>query len=204
MELDDLKATWAKEQSDLEKRLIVNETLVKKLSLEKSQSNFSKLLETSILGRNLALVYGIISMIVAYVKIEDLTLCIPVFLSGLAMFYSFFQHLPLEHPKISDLSAIDLQKAIIEFQIHTNKYAKFDISIVVFWHISLLPIVVQQIFEINIYANIIYSVLFYFGIAAILLLFSMNFKNIYIKINKQLDENRQNLESIFKFENETI
>ena len=65
MELDDLKTIWLKEKMELESKIILNHNLVKELILNKSKNSFDRLISISILGRNLALVYMLMSLFLA-------------------------------------------------------------------------------------------------------------------------------------------
>ena len=92
MELDDLKTIWLKEKMELESKIILNHNLVKELILNKSKNSFDRLISISILGRNLALVYMLISLFLASKVLYELQYSIPAFIGAAAMLFSFFQH----------------------------------------------------------------------------------------------------------------
>jgi sensor histidine kinase YesM len=201
MELDELKAVWAKEQQNLESRLVLNEKLIRQLSLEKSQSSFTKLLEKSILGRNLAFFYGSISLLLAIGVGQHWAYSVPACLGGFAMFFSFFQHISLKKPDIS-LSAIALQKAIAQFRIHTAKHAKYDGAIVLLWLATIIPVWLYKYLSVAIYASLTYF-LVYLTILVVVLALSMSiFKNMYAQIDKELAENADTLATLSSFEKE--
>ncbi|MCA6444358.1 MAG: hypothetical protein IM600_13085, partial [Bacteroidetes bacterium] len=87
MELDDLKNIWLKEKMELESRIVLHENLVKELTI-KSKSSFDKLIKTAILGRNLALVYMIISIILASKVFYEFEYSIPALIGAGAMLFS--------------------------------------------------------------------------------------------------------------------
>jgi hypothetical protein len=189
MELDDFKAVWAREQKELESRLVLNERLVKQMTLEKSKGKFSKLLWLSILGRNLALVYMMISMVFAYWVREELACCIPAIIGGLAMLFSYIQHRHLKQPDFIGMSTIELQKSINQSRIHTSRYSLYDLSIVVIWFVTLIPVFFKIVYNISIYESVnntisMFLVVVLFGL--IMIVFS---NNLYKKIDLKLQEN---------------
>jgi hypothetical protein len=194
MELDDLKNIWLKEKMELESRIVLNENLVKELTF-KSKSSFDKLIKTAILGRNLALVYMIISIILASKVFYEFEYSIPALIGAGAMLFSFFQHISLKRPDFNKMSTIELQKAICQFRIHTSKFSKYDISIVCLWFLTVVPIYFKYILNMNIPLLPLYSIII--SLIVLTLLFS---KYIYTKWDKQLEENEQQLNQIIEFE----
>jgi hypothetical protein len=195
MELDDLKNIWLKEKTELESRIVVKEKLVKELIFDKSKTSFDKLIKVAILGRNLALLYMIISIILAIKVFYDFEYSIPAFLGAGAMLFSFFQHISLKKPDFSKMNTIELQKAIFQFRIHTSKYSKYDISIVCLWFSTVIPIYLKYLRDIDIPLIPLYSIIV--SLIVITFLFS---KYIYKKWDKQLEENEQELNQIIEFE----
>ncbi|MEO7767905.1 MAG: hypothetical protein ABIS01_10775 [Ferruginibacter sp.] len=196
MELNDLKNIWQREKNELESRITINEKLIKDLTFDKSKSSFDKLLKISILGRNLAFVYMLISIIIACKVFYEFEYSIPAFIGGIAMLLSFFQHKTLKRPDFSKMSTIELQKAICQFRIHTSKYSKYDISIVSLWFITLVPIYFKFILKIDISLIALYSVII--TLIGLTFIFS---KYIYKKWDNQLKENEGQLNKIIEFEN---
>lgn len=195
MELDDLKNIWLKEKMELESKIVLKENLVKELTFDKSKNSLDKLIKTAILGRNLALVYMIISMIFTVKVFYDFEYSIPACIGGIAMLFSFFQHVSLKRPDFSKMNTIELQKAICQFRIHTSKYSKYDISIVSLWILTLIPIYFKYILKIQI------SLLPLISIITLLIVLTLVFsKYIYKKWDKQLKENEEQLNLITEFE----
>lgn len=196
MELDDLKNTWQKEKEELQDRIFLNEKLIQDLSLDKPKGVFDKVVKTAILGRNLALIYMILSFVFAYKVYVDIQLFIPLIIGGLAMLFSFSQHLSIERPDFSQMNTIELQKSISRFRIHMAKYAKYDIIIVGLWFLTLLPPFLKLVLRLQIsYVQLIPILLL---IVALIIVFS---KDTYKKWDKKLRENEEQLQRIIDFEN---
>lgn len=195
MELDDFKGIWLKEKQELESKLVLNEKLVKELTVDKSKDSIDKLMRTAILGRNLALVYVFISIISAINVFYKFEYSIPAFIGATAMLFSFYQHKSLKIPDYGKMNTVELQKTICQFRIHTSKYAKYDISIVSLWFFTLIPIYSKFIFKIDI------SLFSLYAIIAILITLTFVFsKNIYKKWDKELEQNEEQLNQILEFE----
>jgi hypothetical protein len=200
MELDDFKATWTKEQKELEDRLVINEDLLRQMTADNSKSKFSKHLKVSILGRNLAIVYMLMSMFFAYLIIEEYQYSIPAIVGGLAMLFSFMQHQSLKHPDFSNMTTLELQKTISKFRIHTSNFSKYDILILLFWYITIIPAILKGSFNISVYDNWKNISVFLFGILVLILGTLLFSKKIYKKIDSELAESTKQLESISQFE----
>ena len=195
MGLDDLKNIWLEEKKDLEGRIILNEKLVRELAFDKTTSAFDKLINTAILGRNLALVYMIISLFLVSKIFQDFAYSVPAAIGGIAMLFSFFQHISLKRPNFSKMNTIELQKAICQFRIHTAKYSKYDVSIVMLWLITLIPIYFKYFLKIHI--SLLSLVCVFTVLGALTIVFS---NYIYKKWDKQLKENEAQLKLILDFE----
>lgn len=113
---------------------------------------FYQMLGQSRLGRNLALLYCLISVVVAILIIEEPAYSVPAILGGLAMLWSFISHLPIEKPDHT-MSLVQLQKAICNFRMHTAAHAKYDISIVALWLLTLAPICLKYTHNISLYSD---------------------------------------------------
>jgi hypothetical protein len=200
MELDDFKAIWAKEQKELESRLVLNEKLVMQMSLEKSQDKFNKLLEISILGRNMALVYMVLSIWLAFFVINELKYSIPAIFGGLAMLFSFMQHRHLKKPDLINMNTIELQKAISKFRIHTSKYSKYDMSIVLLWFMTIIPVCLKIALNISLYDSLSNTVIYLIIVGVFIILAILFFNKIYKKIDSELEENTLQLDLIKQFE----
>jgi hypothetical protein len=147
------------------------------------------------MGRNLALVYTSISIISALKVFYDFEYSVPAFIGAGAMLLSFFQHLALEKPNYSLMNTVEFQKAVCRFRIHTTKYAKYDISIVSLWFLTLIPICFKYFLQIE------PSILELFGVVASAIA-STAVCSIYVykKWDKQLQENEEQLNRLIEFE----
>ena len=199
MELDDLKTIWLKEKVELESKIILNHNLVKELILNKSKNSFDRLISISILGRNLALVYMLISLFLASKVLYELQYSIPAFIGAAAMLFSFFQHISLVKPDYLKMSTIELQKNIARFRLHTSKYSKYDISIVCIWVLTVVPILFKYFSK---YFPFIVIQPIFFGSYYILLIVLLTVFPIFLykKIDKELEESERQLDQIIEFE----
>lgn len=199
MELDDLKTIWLKEKVELESKIIINHNLVKELILNKSKNSFDRLISISILGRNLALVYMLISLFLASKVLYELQYSIPAFIGAAAMLFSFFQHISLVKPDYLKMSTIELQKNISRFRLHTSKYSKYDISIVCIWVLTVVPILFKYLSK---YFPFIVIQPIFFGSYYILLIVLLTVFPIFLykKIDKELEESERQLDQIIEFE----
>ena len=194
MQLKELQNIWLAEKQELESRISINENLVKNLAFEKSKNSFDSLINTSIMGRNLALVYMSISIIAALQVFYDFEYSVPALIGGGAMLLSFFQHLSLKKPNYSTMNTVEFKKTVCQFRIHTAKYAKYDISIVSLWFLTLIPIYFKY-FEIE------HSILELSAvIATAIALTAVCSIYAYKKWNKRLQENEEQLNRLSEFE----
>jgi len=201
MDLKEFKEVWKKEQNELISRIEVNEKKISGLEFEKSKNEFDKYINISIMGRNFALIYFMISILLASKLFNDVLYSIPAFIGGFAMLFSFFQHLPLKKPNYSLMTIIELQKTINSFRIHTLKYSKFDTGIVALWILTLIPILLKLFFKISILTNlnqlIIYSLI---TISIIIILIRFMPFDIYKKWDLELKNAEKQLNEVRKFE----
>jgi len=200
MELEELKQMWNAEHAALESRVKVNEKRIQEMNMDRSSKEFDKLLGISILGRNLALVYMALSFFLGFKVLGELAYSVPVFIGGLAMLWSFTQHFSLKKLDISSLTLIELQKAIANFKLHTSKYAKYDMSIVIFWILTLAPVYLKIHFKIDIYASLqhmIYAVLI---VSVLVVLVMLGSKKIYQNWDLKLQNAQESLNELQEFE----
>jgi hypothetical protein len=199
MELDDLKTIWLREKMELESKIILNHNLVKELIFNKSKNSFDKLIRISILGRNLALVYMLISLFLASTVLYELQYSIPAFIGAAAMLFSFFQHISLVKPDYLKMSTIELQKNISRFRVHTSKYSKYDISIVCIWFLTVLPICFKYFSKYFpfIFTQPIFIYCYFFLLIFLLIILPIF---LYKKIDKELEESERQLDQIIEFE----
>jgi hypothetical protein len=200
MELDELKNLWKEDNRKLEVRIELNEKLLRKMNMEKAVGEFDTLIKRSILGRNLAFVYGCISLLMSVFLISEIEFSIPCIIGGLAMFWSFFDHLSIRKPDYYKIPIIELQKSISKFRIHSSTTAKYDISIVSLWLITLAPLCIRVIFHKSIYASMTEMSIFA-GISILLILITISAsKKIYSNYESKLKASESYLEEILEFE----
>ena len=195
MELDDLKKIWLTEKKELENRIIVNEKLASESILNKSRSTFDNLLTTSIIGRNLAVVYMIISVTLAAKVIREFEYSIPALIGAAAMLLSFFQHISLKKPDFSKMNTIELQKAICQFRMHAARYSKYDFLIMSLWILTITPLYFEFILQIHVALLPLFSI-----ITLLIVLIFVFWKYIYRRWDKELKENEEQLKQIIDFE----
>ena len=153
MELEELKSLWKEENIRLENKVKINFDLLKNMTMEKSTSSFKILLQFAIVGKYLAIVYGVASLYFTYLLLNDLKYSIPGFIGSLLMFYSFYLHRSLKQPSYEKLSIVELQKVIFNFRIHTANMTKYDLLIVAIWILTIYPMFLKINYNINFYSS---------------------------------------------------
>ena len=153
MELDELKNIWKEEDKHLNSKIKLDENLLIKMNMDNTTGEFNKILHLSLLGRNMALIYCLISIGMAILIIEEIEFSLPAIVGGLAMLGSFVSHLSIEKPNYMG-SLVQLQKTICKFRIHTAAHAKYDMAIVVLWMLTFYPIFFRYIFNKSIYSDL--------------------------------------------------
>jgi hypothetical protein len=200
MELDNLKEIWQNESKGLEARIAVNESIIRKMNLDKTISEFDVLVNRALLGRNLALVYCLISIVLASRAYADLAYSIPALLAGMAMLWSFCSHLSITRPAYDKISVVALQKQICAFRIHTAANAVYDIAIVSCWLVTLLPLTLKVTQGVAIYSHANYTMLFLgFSVVVIVLITAFS-RMAYKQYNQKLREAEAQLNTILEFE----
>ena len=200
MELDELQNLWKEDNKKLESRLELNEKILNKMNMDKTVGEFDKLISKSILGRNMALVYCIATLIFSSIYIEKLAYSIPAIIGSMAMLWSFVDHLSITKPDYSRISLIELQKSISNFRIHTSKTEKYDIAIVVFWQITAVPLMTFAAFKILIFSRLKYfSIYCLYCIVYTTLTIAFSRKT-YATYDQKLKEAESDLEKIKAFE----
>jgi hypothetical protein len=198
MEVNELKEIWKKDQEKLIERIEVNEKRINEITIQNSKSKLEEYMNISIKGRNIALLYAALSLILAWKVKEELVYSLPAVIASVAMVLSFFQHLPLKKADYSLMNIIDLQSTIYKFQVHILKYSKFDMGIVALWLLTSIPILLKIIFKLAIFSNFI--ALCVFILFGTVVLFKMFSADIYKKWDKELIEAQSRLNDIQEFE----
>ena len=202
MDLNDLKEIWKTEHKNLLNRLEINENRLNEITVQNSKNKLEKYVNISIIGRNLALLYFIISIWFASKVLNEIYYSIPAIIGGIAMLFSFFQHISLKKTNYNSMSIIELQKTIQKFRIHTSKYAKFDKGIVALWLLTLSPIYLKLFFKISIFSNQSHFYIFMLIIVSIGLLIKIFPFDIYKKWDLELNDAEIKLNEILDYEKE--
>ena len=200
MELDELKNLWKEDNRKLEIRIELNEKLLRKMNMKKAVGEYDTLIKRSILGRNLALVYGSISFLTAAFLISEFEFSIPCIIGGLAMFWSYIDHLSIRKPDYYVIPIIELQKSISKFRIHSSKTAKYDVSIVSLWLLTLAPVYIRLIFHISIYMDMVALSIFCLLSGILIIITIAAARNIYSNYERKLKESESYLDEIMEFE----
>jgi hypothetical protein len=200
MELSELKEIWESEQKKRLHRIKINEKRVNEITVYNSKNKLEKYINISIIGRNLALLYFIISIGFASKVLNDLLYSLPAIIGGFAMLFSFFQHISLKKADYGSMNVVELQKTIHKFRIHTLRYAKFDKGIVALWLFTLSPIYLKLFFQISIFSNQNHFIVFIFIAVVISILITVFPFDIYKKWDLELNEAEIKLNDIKEFE----
>ncbi|MGL1885440.1 MAG: hypothetical protein OCD76_02900 [Reichenbachiella sp.] len=203
MEIDDLKNLWQEENESLKSRIQLNEKAIKNMNLDGAVNTFRFFLNVSLAGRNLALVYFIISIVVAFNVKEEYYYSVPIIVGGLLMLWSFYHHLAIEkYKKHYNLSIVELQKSIENFRIHSMKSKHYDFLVVLVWLLTLSPVYLRYKYNFDIYSNhdnLLNMVIILVGGLFILYLVIQWGYNMY---DKKLSKSETRLLEIMEFEKE--
>lgn len=200
MELLELKKIWQEESQKLEKRITLNEERLRRMEMDKIVSEFDKLLKVSIFGRNAALVYFFISLAMSMYAFKDWAYSIPCLLGGLAMLWSFNDHLVIKKPNYLQLSVIELQRYVAQFRVHTARTAKYDVAVVLIWFLTITPLYLKIQLGIHIFSNTAGSLKYGLIVLIIIALLILLSKIVYTKIDRQLRQAEMRLAEIKTFE----
>ena len=201
MELNELKEIWKNEQKEIFARVEINERRISEITISNSKNKLEKYISIAIIGRNLALLYFIISIWFASKLLNELEYSLPAIMGGFAMLFSFFQHISLKKVNYNSMNIIELQKIIHKFRIHTLKYSKFDKAIVALWFLTLSPIYLKLFFKVSVFSNQNHFIIFILVIVGIVILIKSNlFGDIYKKWDLELKEAEIKLNEIKEFE----
>lgn len=170
-----------------------------KMNMENTTGEFSKILKISLRGRNLALVYCLISIGLAILMIEELAYSLPAILGGLAMLWSFISHLSIQKPNDAG-SLIQLQNAISRFRTHLADNAKYDISIVALWLLTVTPIYLKYVCNFSVYGDVkAFSIFCLIAGAGLTLMIGFSQK-AYKEFDRKLKNSEDALAELIEFE----
>lgn len=194
---------WKAENERLKSKIYVNEKLIRNIHIGKSVSTFKSLFNTSVLGRNLALVYATISLILAVIYLPELKYSVPLVIGAAGMVISFIQHLALKRPKdYYEATVLELQKSIQRFRIHTQKHKYFDIFFVVLWILTLTPVYYKWRYGLDVYDSTADLFTAFTKLAVIMaVVFGVTWY-LYNSYDKKLSESISVLKELEEFESE--
>ncbi len=204
MELDDLKIIWSEFDKKISDNIKLNEELLIKNTRKSARDELKSPLYSEIL--NLAVVFlggvFIFSMSIKY--IEEPRFSIPGFFSILiGLVYTVFSSIKINRIQSIDYigsGIIKLQKDIVKLKKLFLQTRKYELILVPFIPVSILPIIHKHVSDIDVYDDIksyIFEVLIVLAISIpIAIWFNKNFTD------KKLDNANSMLEDIKKFEDE--
>jgi hypothetical protein len=203
MELDELKNLWQADDKNLDSRIRLNNTQLMKMNMENATGEFSKIINISLLGRNMALVYCFISIGMAIFMIGAIEYSVPAIFGGMAMLWSFISHLSIEKPDYND-SIVQLQKTICKFRIHLAANAKYDIFIVALWVLSIVPIFIKIVYNVSLYnSNKALAIFCLVGCVALSLMIALS-RKAYAEYDRTLKKSEAHLAELIKFETKSL
>ena len=202
MELDELKNIWNADDKGLDSRIKVNEQRLMKMNMENATGEINKIVRTSLLGRNMALVYCLISIGMAVSVIEVIEYSVPAVLGALAMLWSFISHLSIEKPNYKD-SILHIQKTICAFRIHLAANAKYDILIVTFWLLTAAPIFLKLAYDVSLYHNPrVLAIFCLIASVAVSLMIALS-RKVYEEYDRTLKKSEAHLQELINFEKDS-
>ena len=203
MELEELKNIWQMEDKHLDSRIKLNEKQLMKMNMDDATGEIDKIMNTALLGRNMALIYCFIAIGMAVFMIEEIGYSIPAILGGLAMLWSFISHLSIEKLNYKD-SVVQLQKSVCAFRIHMASNAKYDILIVGFWFLTITPVFLKVSYDISLYSNYKAQIIFCLVGGIVLTLMGALSRKLYIKYDGILRKSEAYLAELIELEKNSL
>jgi hypothetical protein len=154
MELNDLEKIW-QERDKNDSSLKINEKILLKRNYDNASSEFEKLLKLSILGRNLAFVYFVMSLVMIYLVRNYSVITYAGIAGAMGMLLSFIYHFSYTN-KLRKLNyylmpVVDLQKVLSEFRVKSVGAGEYDFMVVLLWIVTISPMVAQYFFSKDLY-----------------------------------------------------
>ncbi len=205
MELNEMENIWRAENERLKSKLYVNEKLIRNIHINKSVDSFKDMYNTSVLGRNMALVYATISLVFAVMYLQEFQYSIPLVIGAAGMVISFIQHLALKRPKnYHTATVVELQKSIQKFHIHTMKHKYYDMFFVILWMLTLAPLYYKWKSGLDVYGSTDDLIAVAIKVGFILFIVFGVSMFIYSHFNKKLNNSINVLKELEEFESETV
>lgn len=200
-----MEQLWKEHDIKLEKMMVLNGEMLKKLNFYPAVNEFNKLLNLSIVGRNMALIYALISGALSVAVLTDYKLLIATLTGAVFMLLSFVYHLSptakLKKLNFYTMPVIELQKTINEFKVRSIKAGKYDFAVVLIWLLSLMPVVAKLQLHKNIYINTPNTPYYLLiGFVVVLMLLLLNNKMYNSLYGKKLSQAEERLTEIIVFE----
>ena len=204
MELNDLEKIW-KEKDKNEGSLKINEKILLKRNYDNASSEFEKLLKLSVLGRNLALIYFAMSLVMVYLVRNVSVIAYPGIAGAIGMLLSFIYHFSytnrLRKLNYYSMPVVDLQKAISEFRVKSVGAGEYDFMVVLLWIVTISPMVSQYFFSKNLYTYFELSISNVIILIVVLLVLYVANKQMYkILYEDKLLKAEADLKEILEFE----
>jgi hypothetical protein len=203
MELDELKNLWRAEDKNLDNKIKLNEKLLMKMNMEKATGEVDKIIETSMAGRNMALVYCFISTGMAIFMIDAIAYSIPAMLGGLAMLWSFISHLSIKKFDYEN-PIVQIQKEICTFRVHTAATAKYDMLVVALWMLTIVPVILKVVFNMSVYNDHKGLAVFYFIASIPLMIIIVLSRKLYAENDRSLKKAESYLAELIEFETNSL
>jgi len=204
MELNDLEKIW-KEKDKSEDSLKINVKILLKRNYDIALSEFEKLLKLSVLGRNMAFIYFVMSLLMIYLVRNASVTAYPGIAGAMGMLLSFIYHFSytnkLRKLNYYSMPVVDLQKAINKFRIKSVDAGKYDLMVALLWLVTFLSMVFEYFFNKNLYTYFEVSISNALILIVILLLLYAGNKRMYkVMYEAKLLKAEADLKEILEFE----
>jgi hypothetical protein len=205
MEIDNLKKAWQETVDSRQKNTEINYLVLKKLTLETTSSSINEILNFQKIGTYFALLYAIISFALGFIFLTTYY-CVPLFISGLLMFYSFLGHYKnnkmIENIDYYKTPVKDYLKTVLQFENKISDAKKSDYIVTFFWVTAISPLLLKYVFHIDVFKDGS-SVLIFLGILIVVFLFiALGANSTYKNYGKKFNSVKNQLEEIMEFEKE--
>jgi len=201
MDIDEMKNIWKEDMNALESRIQINEEKIKELEFNNATTTFDTFLKISLAGKNMALVYAFMSLLLIIKLWQTPFIALIVGIGSAAMIFSYFQHSTLKKLDVTILSLIDLQKEINKFRKHTAKTEVYDFTIVFVWIITLGIGLYQLCSENNAIDSSKIGVIISVAVLFWLAFTYFGAKKIYRNIDVKLKESENELNNLNTYQN---
>jgi hypothetical protein len=201
---NEFELLWKEQDLKLKKSVHLNEKLLKRLNTKQVSDDFLKLVRISLLGRNFAFVYFLVSAVFSFLTLNELKLSVPGMVGAAGMLGSFIYHMSytmnLNANEYSSIPVIDFQKKINRFKIRAMAAAKYDLIILVAWILTLFPLIIAVFFEKDFYEYLAAERYWLVSFVLLLLYLPVNQKMYQRMYADRLTDAEKQLQEIIEFE----